>query len=459
MARVVEDAKITTSGARADRDPGTHWRGIDPTTHIGYRKSKRGGGGVWLVRWAKPKVSNSEGKEVHGGYWQKAIGAADDTGTTGTLDYYAAVKLARETVEDARREAEAKAAGPIQTVATAIAKYIAYRDEREADWRERPGVKSDANARLKKYVIGNEAKAVAAAPLAALALHDLTKEHLKAWRKGPPAALKATARKRLCNDVKAALHMAIRDAPKGALPAGLREEITEGLQIDAREGQTMSGDGAQPITTEQLLTETEVRALLAAARTVDEREGWGGDLYRMVLVLAATGARYSQACRLTVRDLQPDPCLHVPGSRKGRNADPTQREPVPITPSAYEMLAAATVGRPKRDPLLERWRHVQTEGAVGVWRRDRRGAWAPAELNRPWQLITDEAGIVRDDGRVPTPYWFRHSRIVTMLRAGIPMAVTAKAHNTSEAIIDRHYGKFLAKASQDLLAAVALSVD
>lgn len=199
------------------------------------------------------------------------------------------------------------------------------------------------------------------------------------------------------------------------------------MQIDAREGQTMSGDGAQPITTEQLLTETEVRALLAAARTVDEREGWGGDLYRMVLVLAATGARYSQACRLTVRDLQPDPCLHVPGSRKGRNADPTQREPVPITPSAYEMLAAATVGRPKRDPLLERWRHVQTEGAVGVWRRDRRGAWAPAELNRPWQLITDEAGIVRDDGRVPTPYWFRHSRIVTMLRAGIPMAVTAKA--------------------------------
>lgn len=440
MAREIADAKIKKPSPREELDPGTHWRGIDATTHIGYRKGRHGGG--WLVRWAKPKVLK-DGKEVHGGYWQEGIGTADDTGTTGTLSYDAAVKLAVATVKARRREAEAKAAGPVQTVATAIAEYIVYRDKREADWRERPDVKSDANARLRKYVLGNETKAVAAAPLAAVPLHDLTDKHLKDWLAGPPAALKTTARKRLCNDVKAALNRA------GVLPA----TINKGLKVDDREGQTMSGGAASRITKEQLLTEEQVNRLVAAARTVDEREGWDGDLYRMVLVLAVTGTRYSQACRLEVGDLELEPHrLMVPCSRKGREADPDERDPVPIKPDVFETLLLAAAGRPADAKLLERWRHVQQPGAVGVWRRDRRGAWSPAELNRPWRLIADEAGLPR-----ATPYWFRHSRIVEMLRAGVPMAVTAKAHNTSEAIIERHYGKFLAKASQDILASFARS--
>ena len=48
----------------------------------------------------------------------------------------------------------------------------------------------------------------------------------------------------------------------------------------------------------------EVRAVIKAAATVDAIDGWEGDLYRLVLLLAATGARFSQVAAIRVGDVE-----------------------------------------------------------------------------------------------------------------------------------------------------------
>jgi integrase len=69
----------------------------------------------------------------------------------------------------------------------------------------------------------------------------------------------------------------------------------------------------------QILTDDEVGAILQAVCEVDQEQGFDGDLYRIVVCLAATGARYAQVRRMRVGDVQVSArCLMVPGSYKGR---------------------------------------------------------------------------------------------------------------------------------------------
>ena len=55
----------------------------------------------------------------------------------------------------------------------------------------------------------------------------------------------------------------------------------------------------------QILTDEEVGAILQAACEVDQEQGFDGDLYRIVVCLAATGARYAQVRRMRVGDVHP----------------------------------------------------------------------------------------------------------------------------------------------------------
>jgi hypothetical protein len=43
-----------------------------------------------------------------------------------------------------------------------------------------------------------------------------------------------------------------------------------------------------------------------------------------------------------------------------------------------------------------------------------------------------------------------------MLRSGIPVSLVAKAHDTSVAMIERHYGAFVVDASEALLRQAAV---
>jgi integrase len=72
----------------------------------------------------------------------------------------------------------------------------------------------------------------------------------------------------------------------------------------------------------QILTAAQVGTLLRAARKIDGEHGFEGDLYRSVVCLAATGARFAQVRRMRVSDAQrKEQRLMVPGSYKGRGSN------------------------------------------------------------------------------------------------------------------------------------------
>jgi integrase len=106
------------------------------------------------------------------------------------------------------------------------------------------------------------------------------------------------------------------------------------------------------------------------------------------------------------------------------------------------------------EPLLTRWRHRQVKGdeAAGIrprWERDVRRPWtSSAEMTRPWRAAVAAAGL---PAAGPVPYCLRHSSIVRGLRAGLPVRLVAAVHDTSAAMVERHYGAFIVDATEDLL--------
>src|SRR3954471_8138470 len=105
----------------------------------------------------------------------------------------------------------------------------------------------------------------------------------------------------------------------------------------------------------EILTDEEVSRILQAACEVDQEQRFDGDLYRIVVCLAATGARYAQVRRMRVGDAQVSARrLMVPGSYKGRGGN-TGSVPVPVGDDVIDVLLPAIAGRPSDAPLFERW--------------------------------------------------------------------------------------------------------
>jgi len=421
MAKTVVEARLGTRAARASLDEGVHWREIDSGTHIhlGYRKGKRGG--RWLVRWYQGDQK----------YRQETLSAADDVldaDGVDTLSYQQAEKAAKRYVTDDRRRVAATSGGTIPTVRDAVEAYIAKRDAAAAQRKGKiPGtVKSDAH-RLDKHVLTD-------ADLASTPLYALTKEQLVAWRQGVAGA--ASSGQRTTNDFRAALRISAPDAQT-------RELIAEGLDSTNQQAPH------QVARDSQILTDEQLRRLLRTAMKHDD----DGDVFRMILVLGATGARFSQVARICVQDVQVDASrIIVPASWKGKPSKDKPTIRVPVGSDVIEALRPAMQGRKGSEPLLERWRHEQAgyDANTGrtVWRRKERGGWTSAsELTRPFAAIADSAGM---SGTIP--YALRHTSIVRCLGAGLPIRLVAANHDTSVEMIERHYARHISDALDELAA-------
>lgn len=437
MSRTIDDAPLTTREARRRLDVGLHWRGLDADIHLGYRKGKRAG--TWLVRWRTGQ-----------GYRQSSLGTADDTIDVGTLDYRAAAKAAIAQVAEARTEAKAAADGPPLTVRSAVEIYVELRDARE---RRRTGrdIRSDAARRLEKLVIGRPARgkraAVAATGLAEIPLHKLTEDDLQSWRASLPTGFRPTGIQRVVNDLKAALN-SCAERHYSRLPSGLMSTIKRGLRTIVQEAD--EDDDAVVARENQILSDDQVARLMSATLEIDRVQGWEGDLYRLILVMAASGARFSQVTRLRVMDVQTaSGRLMMPPSRKGRGGK-ARLIPVPIGRDVLDVLAPIVVGRSKGASLFERWRYSQQPGTIR-WERSSRGPWqTPSEIVRPWGDIRNKAGLPD-----VIPYALRHSSIVRGIRANLPTRLVAAIHDTSIVMIERHYARHIADGL-DTLAAQAI---
>jgi integrase len=172
-----------------------------------------------------------------------------------------------------------------------------------------------------------------------------------------------------------------------------------------------------------ILADAKVRELIGAAYVIDRALGC------LVEVAAITGARVSQLARLEVQDLQDDdrtaPRLAMPSSRKGRGRK-IERRPVPITRSLADKLAAASSGRAADAPLL-----IKQRGS----------RWHKGDHARPFARTATATGL---DPTEVTIYALRHSSIVRDLLANIPIRIVATKHDTSVAMIERTYSKYIA---------------
>jgi integrase len=427
MAKSLAEAPLTTANARSKLAAGLHWRRVAADVHIGYRKGKRSG--VWLVRW-----------RVGDGYRQKPIGPADDVMKEGALSFDAAEKEGRKIVEAARREEKALAAGPLLTVRSAAEAYIKARDARDSKKAGRQ-VRSDAHQRLTRHLLGRDGK-IDPAPLAAVAMHKLKERDLRGWLGAIDCV--ASGRERLASDLKAALN-ATFEREYERLPAELPNIIKRGLKIEAEARHELARENI-------ILSDGEVTMLLKAIKQVDDEDAREVDLYRLHLVLAATGARMSQVIRLRVRDVQPDlRRVMMPGSFKGKGKE-TPPYPVALGEDVLSELQPILTGRAGDEVLLQRWVYTQRKGEGTKWFKDKREPWQSASgASREWKRIREISGIPQ-----AVPYAFRHSSIVRAIRSQLPIRLVAALHNTSTLMIEKHYSRWIADGLDELARAAVV---
>jgi integrase len=397
-----------------------YWRLLSEGCHLGYYKGARKG--AWVVRRLTGRGANR--------YQSAVLGEADDlrpSDGVAILDWKQAFAKANLWFELQEKGGEAEsAADPSITVAGAVSHYIAMRDARRTAQAGRQ-VHSDAHYKLGGHVLSDRI-------LAPIALADLTEADLKAWQLRTLRAMEADSLQRVANELKAALNAAWA-AHRRVLPGDLPITIRYGLKVEA------PAVLAAQARENQILTDAQVRAIVAAAFDVDE------DFGRLVLVLAATGARFAQVRRILVGDVQADQNrIMVPESFKGKKRS-CQHIRVQVGADTLGALAPITTGRMLSEPLLERWRHRQLSPTK--WERVSRGPWATAsEMGRMWRQALDKAGLPR----AIIPYALRHSSIVRGLRMGLPIRLVAALHDTSVAMIERHYSRWITDGLDELAA-------
>jgi integrase len=419
MPRAVVEAKIQNRAGRAGLAARSrpYWRGITEGCHVGYYRGARVG--KWVARYRKSEIN---------GYVTCTLGEADDVvaanGDT-VLDWKQAVEKARRWNELQERGGEETA--PDITVRAAVEAYIEKRDARRTARAGRPA-HSDAYYTLQRFVLKDP-------KLPQIALSDVTEGDLRSWQKRVDAG-KASSLQRVMNNLKAALNEAWV-AHRQALPRDLPSTIKYGLKH-----QVVSAPVTSLARDNQILSDEQVRKIVSAAAAIDE----DGDFARLVLVLAATGARFAQITRMTVQDVQPERSrVMVPQSYKGGRSECALIR-VPVGQDTLDALAPVIANRKPSERLLERWRYRQVTPTK--WERYGRGPWkAASEMRRRWKQAAEKAGVPE-----AIPYALRHSSIVRALRFGLPIRLVAALHDTSVAMIERHYSRWITEGLDEMAA-------
>ncbi len=416
MAGALKEVRMSTRGARALLPAGLHWRQLDGDIHLGYRK--HGAGGVWLVRWYIGS----------GNYHRAVLGLADDIIAEGNLSFDQAAKKGREFVASKRASRRRERASSRHSVRSAVNSYIEMRDNRIRAQAAGGRKRSDAASRLTRFVLSHG--------IASTYLDKLSEETLANWTSSLTKKAKPTTNIRTVNDFKAALNLAHRQYRK-ELPVDFGEVVKVGLSA------VRTNESSAPrARANQILSDEVVRKIVRAAAEFDEE----GDVGRMILVLAATGARFSQVQRITVGDVQVDKRrIFVPSSRKGHGRV-AGHYAVPVGQDVIDALRPVLNDRPSDEVLLCRWRYVQAKGQL--WVKDRRGPWtAASEITRQWYAICESLHV-----KNAVPYALRHSSIVRAIRSGLPIRLVAAIHDTSVVMIERHYARYIVDGLEELAA-------
>jgi integrase len=145
---------------------------------------------------------------------------------------------------------------------------------------------------------------------------------------------------------------------------------------------------------------------------------------------------------LRVEDLHDHPArpkLMMPKSAKGggrnRSAKKHERYSVPITVQLAAKLKEAAKGRAAGEPLL-----LQSDSSP----------WDKNPGQNYHRLVDKIVIAIGLNPVVVTAYCLRHSSIVRMLLQNIPIRLVASLHNTSVAMIEKHYSRYIVEHSDDI---------
>src|SRR6516164_3080166 len=340
----------------------------------------------------------------HGAYWTKGFALADDfedSDGKAVLTFYQAQDHAKKL---ARGEDGSAGTAPI-TVDGALKDYKRDLETRNAN----PYNAESPRVHLTPVLL--------AKPVQLLNAHELKK-----WRDGLLGKIAPATVNRVCRCLCAALELARQHDER--IQNRQAWEVGLACLPDAMVARNV------------ILSDEKVRDFVATAYGHDHQLGL------LIDVLAITGARPSQAVRLRVEDLQDHPTrpkLMMPKSAKGggrnRNQKKHERYSVPITHALAVKLKDAASGRTGDAPLL-----VQGDGSP--W-----GDNPGQRYHRQVDKIVTDIGL---DPDVVTIYALRHSSIVRMLLANVPIRLVASLHNTSVAMIEKTYSKYITEHSDDI---------
>jgi hypothetical protein len=349
---------------------------------LGYRRNA-GGAGSWSAVCA----------DGAGSTWIRKLAIADDYETSdgkNILDYWQASDAARKVGR--RTNSDDTGERPL-TVAEALDQY-------EADLKAHNQNPDNATT-----LRGHMKPAFAARPVTLLTAKEVYK-----FRTGLLATgVKPSTANRYMHSLCAALSLAAR----------LDERIanTRAWKLKALPD-TSEADHVNAV----ILTEPQVHASIRAAYELAHAFGLH------VETLAVCGCRPVQARRMIVSDLQdlPDGTwrLLVPSSKKGGRGRQIERRPLPVPAGLALRLRAAAAGRASNEPLL-----LDPSGRP----------WNKQGHAKPWKQVARVARLPA----AATVYRLRDASIIRALLKGIPTRLVASMHDTSTAILERHYARFI----------------
>ena len=388
MARKVRHSALESRSARLRleirRRP---YSGPSLARGISLMYRRNGTSGSWVLK----------ASDGHGAYWTKAFALADDyedSDGKNVLTFYEAQDQAKKL---ARGEDGSADTAPI-TVDSALKDY-----------------KRDLEARNANPYNAESPRVHLTPVLLAKPVQLLTVAELKKWRDSLLGKIAPATINRTCRCLCAAL----------ALAAQHDERIQNRQVWEVGLASLPAAQEARNV----ILSDDKVREFVAAAYALDDKFGLLSD------VLANTGARPSQAVRLRVEDLHAHaskPKLIMPKSAKGGGRNRSQKRhehySVPISVQLATKLKKAAKGRAGDAPLL-----LQSDGTL----------WAdnPGQnYHRDVDKVVTTIGL---DPAEVTMYTLRHSSIVRMLLQNVPIRLVASLHNTSVAMIEKHYSKHI----------------
>jgi integrase len=313
--------------------------------------------------------------------WLRRFGLADDHEDTNG-ESVMSYWQALEKAKALARAGEGNSEQPI-SVGEAVDAY-------ETDLETRGGRKYNATQLRLHLTDAMKSKAVAL----------LTETELRDWRAGlVKKGLKPSSADRIARSLKAALALAARNDKRITNAAAWKNGLKKLPDSE--------------VARNVILPDQTVTALVGGSYDEDQEFGL------LIDVLAETGARESQVFKLTLHDLQdhhPAPRLMMPTSRKGKNRKIEYR-PLPISPRLANVLRQQAKGRAVHAPLFDK-------------------LWNLATRFRP---VVERLGL---DPKI-TPYALRHSSIVRQLLKGVPTRVVAAHHDTSVAMIEKNYSRYI----------------